>query len=324
MERFHAQKGLRGKIVPPGSLRFGCNRPFRPPVAGRVARVLRPILLLLLLGVGCPGGVAAAGGSPVVARVYQEAITADMLAPSEEAMALWRLRFGDELAEVWAQTKRRDALVRQIVGTLLPLFCAEQAIVASEVDIQGYLAYLRGRIAERRGRLLRAVDELAGRNLGPDLTEQERNHLLGEVEHLAGLISRLDEELATGDAIGNGVPWTDDAQHALARSEVLRWKGYQALYERYGGEVVGDARGLVPIGALRALVAERLNTFGVVLLDPDYADVLEDFRFPYIGTPFSATRRQAEYYFSQPWWIRALKDVAAVKISPLRPGAASN
>jgi hypothetical protein len=247
-----------------------------------------------------------------------------MLAPSEEAMALWRLRFGDELAEVWAKTKRRDALVRQIVGKLLPLFCAEQAIVASEADIQGYLGYLRWRIEERRGRLLRAVDELTGRNLGPDLTEQERNHLLGEVDHLAGLISRLDEELATGDAIDNGVPRNDDARHALARSEVLHWKGYQALYVRYGGEVVGDARGLVPIGALRALVAERLDTFGVVLLDPDYADVLEDFRFPYIGTPFSATPRQAETYFSQPWWIRALKEVAPVEISPLRPGAASN
>ena len=267
--------------------------------------------LLLLAGLGlllcwprC--GIAATAQSPVVARVYQEAITADMLGPPEEGVAIWRLRFGDELAQLWTREMRRDSLTRQIVGRLIQRFCNEQGITASDADIQGYLVYLRWRIDARRERLTRELEHLAGDNPRPELSEEERNRILTAVEHLAAMVSRLDRELES-EASGGEIPHSDDAQHALARSEVLRWKGYRALYAHYGGEVVGDARGLIPIGAVRALVTERRETYGVTLLDPDYQDLLDDFHLPYFGAHFPVSRHQAEAYFAQPWWLQAVK-----------------
>lgn len=277
------------------------------------------MLLGLGLIVGWPGIAAAGEPGAVVARVYQEAITSDMLGPPKEGLALWRLRFGEELTQLWAREKRRDTLTRQIAGRLLRHFCAEQGVVVEAADIQGYLAYLRWRIEARRVRLMDELESLSDSNRGSELTDEERNRLLRSVEHLAALVSRLDQELETGETGVGRISRNDDAQHALARSEVLRWKGYKALYERFGGAVVGDARGVVPVGALEALVKERQETFGVILFDPDYLDLLDDFHFPLYGPHFPVSRRQAENYFSQPWWIRAVKEAAPKAPAGTRP-----
>ena len=284
----------------------GSRRATISPAAGWLGWLSLLTGLTLLLG-WPHEAVAADAQSPVVARVYQEAITTDMLGPPQEGVAVWRLRFGDELAQLWTKEMRRDALTRQIVGRLIQHFCREQGISASDSDIQGYLTYLRWRIEARRERLARELENLTEPNPHSELGQEDRNRMLATAEHLAAIVSRLDRELVS-ESGSSEIPRSDDAQHALARSEVLRWKGYRALYERYGGEVVGDARGLIPIGAIRALVAERRETYGVTLLDPDYRDLLDDFHLPYIGAHFPVTRRQAEAYFAQPWWLRAVKE----------------
>jgi len=268
------------------------------------------ILLLALLGLWFPGRGAASQEKPV-AMVNQEAITAGMLAPSEEGLSSLRRRLGDELAGRWAREARRKALRRQIVRKLLRVYCAEQGIGATEAEVQSYLDYLRWRTQEFRERLTREWEELTASKLRPGLPENERIPVLRRLERLRRKISLLDEKLGARDEEIPGAARRTEEQHALARDEVLRWKGYKALYERYGGDVMCDARGLVPVGAIQALVEERQSTFGVVLLDPDYRDVLDDFSPSLAGTHFPVTSRQAEAYFSRPWWVTVVNEPAA-------------
>lgn len=133
------------------------------------------------------------------------------------------------------------------------------------------------------------------------MPENERIQILRRLERLRRKISLLDEKLAAGDEETSGAARPTEEQHALARDEVLRWKGCKALYERYGGDVMSDVKMLVSVGAIQALVEERQGTFGVVLLDPDYQDVLDDFSPSLAGTHFPVTRQQAEAYFPRPW-----------------------
>jgi SurA-like N-terminal domain len=310
MKRTDAARGLSREVRPAGPLRMLAPIVLRPAASGCVAHGVLAILLLAMLGLWFPARVAASQEKPV-AKVYQEVITAEMLAPSEAGLSPLRRRLGDELAGLWAREARRKALRRQIVHKLLEVYCTEQGIGASEAEVQGYLDYLRWRTQEFRERLTREWEELTASKLRPELPENERVRILRRLEHLRRKISLLDDKLAAGNEETSGVARPTGEQHALARDEVLRWKGYKALYERYGGDVMCDAKGLVPVGAIQALVEERQSTFGVVLLDPDYQQVLEDFSPSLVGTHFPVTRQQAEAYFSRPWWVTAVDEPAS-------------
>lgn len=315
MKVFDTARGLRPEKHLPDF--FPVYHPGVPAssAAGRRGSGLLACLLLALLALGCPCPAAAAQERPV-AMVYQQPITAGMLPPTTEGISSLKLRFGEEISGIWAREARRKALRQQIVHKLLRIFCAEQRIEVSETDVRDYLAYLRWRTRERRDRLVREEERLAIRKRRPGLPEDERTDLLRRLQRIEKRIGRLDQKLENRvEEIPEAWAGTKD-QAALARDEILRWKGYKALYERYGGEVMCDAKGLVPVDAIRALVAERLSTFGVVLPDPDYQDLFDDFNPPMLGMHFPVSRHQAETYFSRPWWITAAEGTSTTEVGP--------
>ena len=219
-----------------------------------------------------------------------------------------RAWFGDELAETWERVFRRDNLRYRILDELLRLFSAEQGLTVTAGDLKAYLDYQDWQWQFRFDRLVRQQAEFTVQAQTPGLGEAQRARLLARLEHLNAILARFNrlQEKKRDDAAASG------RREALARASIMRWKALKALYERYGGEVVCGAREIIPVGALEALLQERLDTFTVVLLDPEDLGLFEDYRFPVRGPHFPVSRRQAEAYFSQPWWVAAQKNDPAI------------
>lgn len=299
-------------------------RPGQLAVVGeRVCRWLGPAaLLVLFLAWSWPvRAQEPAPVNPVVARVGQVEIRTDSLAPAEEMMQLRRASLGRELAASWERELRRENLRQRIVKELIKLFSREQGLAVTPEDVDSYCTFLDWRFRIYSERWAQKQAELIQRSEKPDLSETVRAGLLKRVEELDSVVERYrkfyqraKEEAGAGVAPGQ-------ARKFSAAGAILRWKAFKALYERYGGKVVCDALELVPVGALEALVKERLQTFTVILLDPDDQDLFDDYQGRVRGPHVEASRRQAEAYFSQPWWVVVQQAAPAAEDSSQKPPA---
>lgn len=263
------------------------------------------VLAALVLVAQRPGPAAGAEENRPVAKVFQELVGSDDLEPSPESYYRYRLNLGDELVDVWARNHRRSVLRDLILNKLVRDFARDQKVAGSDEEIEGYLAYLRRIIGERQATLARERETLALRLQGSALDEELRQHLQDRIGQI-DLASRRFDETFSGEAGGgdeSGPP--GGARWTIAREAVEAWKLDKALFERYGGEVVGKGWRLIPVGALRALVEDRLASLDITFLDPDYCDLFDDdTQLIPASHPYAVTRRQAEAYYSQPWWQR--------------------
>lgn len=267
-----------------------------------------------------PVARAEVNPDPEVARVYTRSIHASELVKSKPVRDRWRDVLGEELGALQERHYLRVKLRRLIIGTLLDTFRKEQGIAVSREEIQAFRA-ARQAILERRLAAIEAEQlELESRLADAGLTPPQKAEVtvrLTSVRQMAdgfrNYLARLERQPETvGDK-------------GVASATILDWKVSKALYERYGGKVFcsGNA-GLETPGALKALIEERLATYGISLIDPDYQDLFDDFQPVVSRDAFPVSRRLAEDYFREPWWIAShfREDPAAVSGAGATPQSA--
>jgi hypothetical protein len=258
---------------------------------------------LILVSGSCPAAENRRGDR-LVARVYQEEIYFSDLEPSANSKKSRREQLGEDLYAAWFEHYLRLRLQSAIIDDLVECFCREQQITVEDEEVAAYARHLldisRTRLKNLRKRRQDITDKLAD----PELTGKQRDRLANRREWLDGIIGRLEEGLEKGSED----PGSELVGRLFKRSGIVRlvrrWKAEQALYNRYGGEVFYNVRGdIEPVGALQSLLEERLATFGVVILDPEYQDLFDDFQIPVSADAFEVSRRLAEDYYEEPWWL---------------------
>jgi len=291
--------------------------------SGSCLKGLPLLVALFLFGLPLAAIGAESSASPPVARVFQTLISASDLGPSTGTMDRQKVHLGPELAGLWQREERRNLLRSKIVDAVISAFADEQQVEARDEEVAAYLDYLhwllqtRLAVLERESKAVSAELEQAKLGGGDEKWLQLR---LDRLNSLIAWFSRqtLDARGGELDPARTAVP-----QKSEARAGVERWKLDKALYDRFGGEVVCSGSRLVPVGAIRALLEERMNSLDVVILDPVYLDLFDDYRPSLRPDAFPVTHRQAASYYSAPWWVRA-KELDLFSEMPPRPAPAGS
>ncbi|AMV71225.1 hypothetical protein JCM30471_30650 [Desulfuromonas carbonis] len=281
----------------------------------RVVPVLSALFLLILPSTALSSESSAAAP---VAQVFQKLISVADLDPSPETMTRQKVHLGQELTELWQQEERRTILRNKIVEAVVSAFAEEQQVEARDEEIAAYLDYLRWLLQTRLTILTRESAALTAELEQAKPGGKDEKWLQLRLERLNSLIAWFSQETTDTKSAELNPARTAMPQTSEARAGVKRWKLDKALYDRFGGEVVCNGSRLVPVGALRALLEERLNSLDVVILDPVYLDLFDDYRPPLQPGAFPVTHRQAATYYADPWWVRA-KELDLFPELPPRP-----
>lgn len=141
-----------------------------------------------------------------------------------------------------------------ILKALFERYEAEKGIAATDAEIDAFVASLdRAKeedIADRRKRLSEMDERIASGKLDP--TEQAA--LEEERKRIAGFIDDLEsaDELSAGEAAQ-----ANDMRRSFAREMITHWKLNRALYEQYGGRIIGQQLGPEPLDAYREFLEEQ-------------------------------------------------------------------
>ncbi len=141
-----------------------------------------------------------------------------------------------------------------ILKALFERYETEKGIAATDAEIDAFVLSLdRAKeqdIADRRKRLSEMDERIASGKLDP--TEQAA--LEEERKRLAGFIDDLEstDELNAGEAAQ-----AKDMRRAFAREMITHWKLNRALYEQYGGRIIGQQLGPEPLDAYRLFLEEQ-------------------------------------------------------------------
>jgi hypothetical protein len=258
------------------------------------------LLVLAMVAWPMSNAIAEPFQDRLVAQVCDQEVRGSDLAPSEMEQQRWREHFGDEAAELLQDYFQREKLRERVLEALLQTFRKEQGVVAKKDDLKKFLEHRLRYLHLRFAELSQESQGIDRRLAAEDLAGLERKTLLERrvlldkaIPALEGKIREWEDLLASGNEAKFRVNYL---------AIILSWRTDQALYLHYGGEVCLNGLGMRPLGALKGLIEERRATFGIAILDSRYQDLFDEEWPGFTCLGITVPRRQAEAYFSRPWW----------------------
>lgn len=243
-----------------------------------------------------------------VARVGSETLYAVDLELPKEVMEQKGAELQPDEFEAWLENFKRQMLQRKLWSLLREQFMAERGVNPPiEVEIESFVRFMeesevdsRREFQERQSRLKAELDS-------PGVSEQRRAEIEEYLATLEELI-RFDEEQEKRRAEPGYVEMEERSRRRVGEVTIKQWKFYKALYERYGGRVIFQQAGWEPLDALKAFVDGIKKGENFEILDPVYADVMEEYyrefeEYFHLGHAFME-KSDADFYFERPWWER--------------------
>lgn len=178
-------------------------------------------------------------------------------ADGEAYMELQHANEPSVAATVLGEEIRTDDAAEMQQGILRALFEryeADKGIAATAAEIDAFIASLDRTkaqdISDRKDRL-REMDQ---RLRSGELEDAERKALESERERLATFIEDLETsgELSPEEAVQ-----AKEMRRSFAREMIVHWKLNRALYEQYGGRIIGQQLGPEPLDAYRRFLEEQ-------------------------------------------------------------------
>ena len=231
---------------------------------------MRPVFivssLLATLIAGCgpdkPANDASEGAQPTATSIPAKSDDGGIEGPGHASpIPVAATVLGNEL-----RTDDATEMQAAILEALFEQYEADNGIRAGDSEIDAFIAQLdrakEADIAAKRERLAE-IDDLLGAG---SLSGDERDALGKERDLIAGAVDDLEssENLSAVEAAE-----VTDMRRSFAREMILHWKVDRALYEQYGGRLIGQQLGPEPLDAYRQFLEDRRDAGAFDIRRPD-------------------------------------------------------
>ena len=159
----------------------------------------------------------------------------------------------------------KDDLGSVVLSVLLEQYAKDEKIVASDEEVEKFLAGLRDGEAKEKVSLEKQRSELIAELKSDDLGKEQRAEKSAE---LASLTESLKEPSDTERKEIEGL------RREMADGIIKSWKINKALFDQYGGRVVYQQFGPEPLDAYRKFLEAKLKAGAFQLSDKKYEDDL--------------------------------------------------
>lgn len=291
----------------------GCAQalPGRRSAMGRKARILRVLCLAAVAALGFSAPLThAAAKTPAGKKTTKSQTAPKALSkpkkPAVSAKTSAAVRSpvvtSEGIATVLGKPiprKDKPKLAAIVSAALLYHYAQKHQIAPSREEVEAYIQHSTGFDRRLRGEWERDAKQLRREMNGPGLSEGDRRQKAAQVEAIDHVLQAHSESEFWRQTHPEE---TDAAERAIATQALIHWKVNQALFAKYGGDVVVKHTGPLPQGALHAFF-EEAERVGNLQLASDGKDAFwKAFKVEPTDTVLSGEEAAQAIY--RPPWLR--------------------